>query len=138
MEATQNLKTHLMKTLLIKKLATSYKDCVLLQETDWLNIVTNMKRAMLKQQHASGQLPKMRNLTMSSIAAAIEDSLNELSDDIREDFIILAIKNKGNQNFCNNKQFIYSGYQTPHSGKQNSQQIKCQAKKREDIFKLKL
>jgi hypothetical protein len=52
------------------------------------------------KKYPSEQLSKVQNLTMSQITAAIDDSLNGLLDDIREE-CILAIKNKRNQNFCN-------------------------------------
>jgi hypothetical protein len=46
--ATQNLKTHLMKTLFMNKLAPSYKDYVLSQEPGTLNNTTNTAMAMWK------------------------------------------------------------------------------------------
>jgi hypothetical protein len=88
--ATQNLKTHLMKTLFINKLAPAYKDYVLSQEPETLNDATNTARAMWKRKHPVGQLPKIQNLTMSPITTAI----NGLPEDIREE-CILPIKTKG-------------------------------------------
>jgi hypothetical protein len=44
--ATRNLKTHLMKTLFINKLAPIFKDCELSQEPDKLNTATYTARAM--------------------------------------------------------------------------------------------
>jgi hypothetical protein len=44
LEATRNLKTHMMKTLFINKLAPAYNDYMLSQETDSLNTATNMVR----------------------------------------------------------------------------------------------
>jgi hypothetical protein len=41
--ATQNLKTHLMKTLFINKLVMSYKDYVLSQEPEALNGKSNVE-----------------------------------------------------------------------------------------------
>jgi hypothetical protein len=49
LEATRNLKTHMMKTLLINKLAPMYKDYVLSQEPESLNAETIAARAMLKR-----------------------------------------------------------------------------------------
>jgi hypothetical protein len=76
--ATQNLKTHLMKTLFLNKLAPSHKDFVLSQEPGLLNAATNMARAMWKQKHPPDQLPKLQNLTMSPLTAAVEDTLSIL------------------------------------------------------------
>jgi hypothetical protein len=47
--ATQNLKTHLMKALFINKLAISYKDYVLSQEIKTLNDATNTAKAMWRR-----------------------------------------------------------------------------------------
>jgi hypothetical protein len=58
-EATQNLKTHLMKPLFINKWTSSYKDYVLSQEPDLLSMETNTARAMCKRKYPSGQLPKV-------------------------------------------------------------------------------
>ncbi len=69
--ATQNLKTHLMKTLFINKLALSYKDYVLSQEPETLKDAINTARAMWKPKHPAGQLPKLQNLTMSPITSDI-------------------------------------------------------------------
>jgi hypothetical protein len=91
-----------MKTLFINKLAPSYKDFVLSQEPGSLNKATNMARAMWKQKHPADQLPKLQNLTISPITAAVKDTLNSLPDDIRED-CILAIKRKRNTSFRNNQ-----------------------------------
>jgi hypothetical protein len=130
--ATQNLKTHLMKTLFINKLASSYKDYVLSKEPNTLNHATNMARAMWKHKNPSGQLPKLQNLTMSPITSAIENSLNGLPEDIREE-CILAIKNKRNNTFRtnqqgNSQQGNYSGYQGSNNG-QSANQNKGQKKK---------
>jgi hypothetical protein len=118
--ATQNLKTHLMKTLFINKLAPSYKDYVLSQEPETLNDATNTARAMWKRKHPAGQLPKMQNLIMSPITSAIEDTLNGLPEDIREE-CISAIKIKRKNAFHNNqqgntRQNNYSGYQGSNNG----------------------
>ena len=43
-DVTRNLKTHLMKTLIIIKLAPAYKDYVLSQEPDSLNMATDTDR----------------------------------------------------------------------------------------------
>jgi hypothetical protein len=91
-----------MKTLFINNLAPSYKDYVLSQEPGTLNDATNMARAMWKRKHPAGQLPKLQNMTMSPITAAIEDTLNGLPEDIREE-CILAIKSKRNNTFRNNQ-----------------------------------
>ena len=86
LEATQNLKIHLMKTLFINKLAPAYKDYVLSQEPDSLNAATNTARAMWKRKNPSGQtVPKINNLTVRPITSEVEDSLNNLPDDIREE-----------------------------------------------------
>jgi hypothetical protein len=117
--ATQNLKTHLMKTLFINKLSLSYKDYVLSQEPETLNDATNMARAMWKRKHPVGQLPILQNLTMSPITKAIEETFNGLPEDIREEYI-LAIKDKRNNTFRNNQgntqQNNYCGYQGSNNG----------------------
>jgi hypothetical protein len=100
--ATQNLKTHLMKTLFINKLAPSYKDYVLSQELNSLNDAMNTARAMGKRKHSADQLPKLQNLTLSHIIAYVKDTLNGLPEDIKEE-CILAIKNKRNNTFRNNQ-----------------------------------
>ncbi len=87
---TQNLKTHLMKTLFINKLAPAYKDFVLSQEPGLLNDATNMARAMWKRKHSADQLPKLQNLTMRPLTAAVEDTLSNLPDDIIEECISRA------------------------------------------------
>ncbi len=89
--ATQNLKTHLMKTLFINKLAPAYKDFVLSQEPGSLNEATNMARAMWKQKHPADQLPKRQNLTTSPLKAAVEDTLSSLPDDIRDECILVIV-----------------------------------------------
>ena len=100
--ATQNLKIHLMKTLFINKLAPTYKDYVLSQEPSSLNEATDLARAMWKRKHPVDQMPKLQNLTMSPLTATLEDTLNNLPDDIREE-CINAIKNKRNNSFRNNQ-----------------------------------
>ena len=122
LEATQNLKIHLMKTLFINKLAHAYKDFVLSQEPDSLNSATNTARAMWKRKNPSGQTaPKINNLTVSPINSEVEDSLNYLPDDIREE-CIMAIKNKRkNQSYLNNTQGNYNANSNNgnHSNKGN-------------------
>jgi hypothetical protein len=49
--ATRNLKTHMMKTLFFNKLAPTFKDYVLSQEPDSLNMATNTARAMWKHKY---------------------------------------------------------------------------------------
>jgi hypothetical protein len=50
-----------MKTLFINKLAPPFKDFVLLQEHEWLNMATNTARAMAKRKFPTGQsLPKFK------------------------------------------------------------------------------
>jgi hypothetical protein len=61
-----------MKTLFINKLAPSYKDFVLSQEPGSLNDASNMARAIWKRKHPADQLPKLQNLIMSQITAAVE------------------------------------------------------------------
>jgi len=132
--ATQNLKTHLMKTLFINKLAPSYKDFVLSQEPGTLNEATNMARAMWKRKNPTELLPKLQNLTMSPLTAAVEDTLSNLPDDIREE-CILAIQNKrynsnrSNQNTSSqqnhtNNQSSYNGQAKSKSKGQNNQKQK--------------
>jgi hypothetical protein len=107
-----------MKTLFINKLAPSYKDFVLLREPGSLNDATNMARAMLKRKHPADQLLKLQNLTMSPITAAVEDTLNGLPDNIREEYI-LVIKSKRNNLFRNNQgssQQNYSNNQGSNNG----------------------
>jgi hypothetical protein len=70
--ATQNLKTHVMKTLFINKLAPFYKDYLLSQEPKSLNDATNTARAIWKHKHPAGQLPKLQNLTMSPVTSALK------------------------------------------------------------------
>jgi hypothetical protein len=130
--ATQNLKTHLMKTLFINKLAPSYKEYVLSQEPLTLNDATNTARAMWKRKHPVDQLPKMQTLSMNPVTASIEDTLNTLPEDIREE-CIAAIRNKRNNAFRNNQQGnntqnTYSGYQGSNNG-QSTNQNKGQKKK---------
>ena len=130
--ATQNLKTHLMKTLFINKLAPSYKEYVLSQEPLTLNDATNTARAMWKRKHPVDQLPKMQTLSMNPVTASIEDTLNNLPEDIREE-CIAAIRNKRNNAFRNNQQGnntqnTYSGYQGSNNG-QSTNQNKGQKKK---------
>jgi hypothetical protein len=98
-----------MKTLFITKLAPTYKDFVLSQEPGSLNDATNMARAMWKQKHPADQLPKLQNLTMSQLTAAVEDTLSNLPDDIREE-CILAIKSKRNNSFRNNQSSSQQNY----------------------------
>jgi hypothetical protein len=116
--ATQNLKTHLMKTLFINKLAASYKDYVLSQEPGSLNDAKNMARAMWKRKHPADQLTKLQNLTMSTLMAAVEDTLSSLPDNIREE-CILAIRSKRNNTFRSNQgssQQSYSNNQGSNNG----------------------
>jgi hypothetical protein len=116
--ATQNLKTHLMKTLFINKQAPSYKDFVLSQAPGLLNDATNMARAMWKWKHPADQLPKLQNLSISPLTASVEDTLNNLPDDIREE-CILAIKSKRNNSVRpnqNNSQQNYSNNQGSYNG----------------------
>jgi hypothetical protein len=54
LEATRNLKTYLMKTLFINKLAPTFKYYVLSQEPDSVNTATNTARAMWKQKYPAG------------------------------------------------------------------------------------
>ena len=119
--ATQNLKTHLMKTLFINKLAPTYKDYVLSQEPGSLNEATNLARAMWKRKHPVDQMPKLQNLTMSPLTATIEDTLSNLPDDIREE-CIMAIKNKRNNSFRNNQNSSQQSYS--HSQNSNNGQSK--------------
>ncbi len=123
--ATQNLKTHLMKTLFINKLAPTYKDYVLSQEPGSLNDATTLARAMWKRKHPADQTQKPQNLTMSPLTATVEDTLNGLPDDIREE-CILAIKNKRNNSFRNNQNSSQQSYS--NSQNQNSTQSKFKNK----------
>ncbi len=129
--ATQNLKTHLMKTLFINKLAPAYKDYVLSQDPKTLNDATNTARAMWKRKFPIDQLPKVQNVTINPVTASIEDTLNKLPEDIREE-CILAIRNKRNNTFRNNQsnngQNSYSGFQNSNNG-QSSNKNKSQKKK---------
>jgi hypothetical protein len=102
LEATRNLKTHTMKTLFINKLAPTYKDYVLTQEPDLLNTAKNTARAMWKHKYPAGYVvPKIQSLTMSPITSELENSLQNLAEDIR-DKSIMAIKNKRNNHYHNN------------------------------------
>ena len=130
--ATQNLKTHLMKTLFINKLAPSYKEYVLSQDPATLNDATNTARAMWKRKHPVDQLPKLQSLSMNPVTASIEDTLSGLPEDIREE-CISAIRNKRNNAFRNNQQGStaqnsHSGYQGSNNG-QSTNQNKGQKKK---------
>jgi hypothetical protein len=98
LEATRNLKTHIMKTLFINKLVPAYKDYVLSQEPDLLNTATNTARAMWKRKNPNGaEMPKVQKLTMSPITSEIENTLKNFPEDIRDDCIV-AIKNKKTTN----------------------------------------
>ena len=112
-----------MKTLFINKLAPAYKDFVLSQEPGSLNEATNMARAMWKRKHPADQLPKLQNLTMSPLTAAVEDTLSSLPDDIRDE-CILAIKSKRNNSFRNNQ----SSSQQNYYNNQNSNNGQAQNK----------
>jgi hypothetical protein len=69
---------HLMKTLLINKLAAAFKDNVLPQEHDTLKTGTNTARAMWKQKNlARHAMLRIQNLTMSHITSFIEYPLNK-------------------------------------------------------------
>ncbi len=85
----------MIKALSINKFASSYKDNVLSQEPHLLNTATNTARANWKMKYPSEQLPKVQNLTLSPITAAIKGFLNVL----HQGRMHLAIKNKRNQNF---------------------------------------
>jgi hypothetical protein len=69
LEATRNLKTHIMKTLFINKLAPSYIDNVLSQEPDSLNMATNTARAMWKSKNPAGYVfcQKIQSITLNPI-----------------------------------------------------------------------
>jgi hypothetical protein len=86
---------------------------------------------MWKHKHPVDQLPKVQNLTMNPVTASIEDTLNNLPEDIREE-CISAIRNKRNNAFRNNlsnsSQNTYSGYQGSNNG-QSSNRNKSQKKK---------
>jgi hypothetical protein len=72
---------------------------------------------MWKCKHPANQRPKLQNLTMSPITAAVEDTRNGLPDDIREE-CKLAIKSKRNSSFCNqsSSQQNYSNNQGSNNG----------------------
>jgi hypothetical protein len=128
--ATQNLKTHLMKTLFINKLAPAYKDFVLSQEPDSLNDATNMARAMWKRKHPADQLPKLQNLTVSPLTASVEDTLSNLPDDIRDE-CIMAIKSKRNNSFRNNQGSSQQNYYGSNNGQtQNKSKNKGDQKRK--------
>ena len=129
LDATMNLKTHMMKTLFINKLAPIYKDYVLSQEPGSLNEATQTARAMWKRKHPAGVLPvRTQNVTVSPITSDIENSLNNLPDDIREE-CIAAIKNKRNQyNNRNNSQAQGSYNNRDNSNNQNKRQEKKKGK----------
>jgi excinuclease UvrABC ATPase subunit len=97
---------------------------VLSKEPGTLNDATNTARAMWKRKHPVGQLPKLPNLTMSPVTTTIEETINGLPDDIREE-CILANKNKRNNTFRNNQgntqQNNYSGYQGSNNGQPKNQ-----------------
>jgi hypothetical protein len=70
------------------------------------------------------QLPKLQNLTMSPLIAAVEDTLSNLPDDIREE-CILAIKNKRNNSFRTNQSSSQQNYynnQGSNKGKHKQEQ----------------
>jgi hypothetical protein len=54
-------------------------------------------------------MPKVQKLTMSPITSEIEDTLQNLPEDVRDDCII-AIKNKRNNQNCNNYQGNHLGH----------------------------
>ncbi len=101
----------MIKTLFIKKLAPAYKDYVLSQKPDSLNPTTNIARAMWKRKNLNGvEMPKIQELTMSPITSEIENTLQHLPKDIRDDSI-MAIRNKRNHQNRSNYQGNYSDNQ---------------------------
>ena len=89
-----------------------------------------MARAMWKRKNPPGQtVPKTNNLTVSPITSAIEESLNNLPDDIREE-CIMAIKNKrNNQSYRNNSNQVNynaNSNNSNHSANNSGQQTKKQ------------
>jgi hypothetical protein len=67
---------------------------------------------------------------MSPITAEIENSLNNLPEDIRGE-CIMAIKNRRNMQYCNNNQPNYLGnYNINQQNSGNEQTNKSQAKKK--------
>jgi hypothetical protein len=108
-----------MKTLFINKLAPAFKDYVLSQEPDLLNTATNTARAMWKRKNPNGgEMPKVQKLTLSLITSEIENTLQNLPEDIRDD-CIMAIKNKRNNQYHNNYQGNHSGHSNQNSGNYN-------------------
>jgi hypothetical protein len=80
LEATRNLKTHIMKTLFINKVAPAYKGYVISQEPDPLNMATNTTRAMWKRKNPTcGEMPKFQKLTISPITSDIEKNFTKLT-----------------------------------------------------------
>jgi hypothetical protein len=73
-----------MKILFINKLLPTFKDNVLAQEPNSLNVVTNTARAMWKR----------TTNAMNPITIEIEDSFNNLPDDIREECIMAIQTNR--------------------------------------------
>ena len=132
LEATQNLKIHLMKTLFINKLAPAYKDYVLSQEPNSLNAATSTARAMWKRKNPPGLIVPKTTVTVSPITSEIEHSLNNLPEDIREE-CIMAIKNKRNQqSYRNSNQGNYNANSnnSNQSANNSGQQPKKQEKKK--------
>jgi hypothetical protein len=73
LEATQNLKKYLIKTLFTNKFEQTFKNCMLSQEPDMLSTATNTARAMWKRKFPIGQsLPKIKNVSIHVITSEIE------------------------------------------------------------------
>ncbi len=89
LKATQNLKTLLMETLFINKLAPNFKDYMLSQEPESLNANTNTAKAMWKRKLSHRQnILKLQNISIIPITTDIEESLNSVPDDIRKECIM--------------------------------------------------
>ena len=118
-------------TLFINKLAPAYKDYVLSQEPEWLNTATDTARAMWKRKNLAGyNVEKIQNVTLSLITSSIEDSLNNLPDDIREE-CIMTIKNKRKKQYHSTNQSNYSGNNSSNQHPINNRQAnKVQGKKK--------
>jgi mannosyltransferase OCH1-like enzyme len=72
-------------------------------------------------------MPKISNLTLSPIASEIEDSLQNLPEDIREE-CIMAIKNKRNNQYHNNYRGNYWGNNNNNQNTSKNRQIDCRSR----------
>jgi hypothetical protein len=121
----------MMKTLFINKLSPTYKNFVLSQDPDLLYRVTNTARGVWKQKNITGcALPKIQNLTMCPLTSDIHDTLQQLPDTVRNEYI-MSIRNKRSNQFLSNSHDNYSGQSINNQNTSNNGQAhKIRAKRR--------